>query len=148
MLERFEIFSQSVSSIYRYIQKIEREEMERFGLKGAYAQLLVAMATRKDGVTSAELSRLCELNRSAVSRCIGEMEALGLVLKSGKSYYRARLSLSPRGEEIASFAMERARQAVMEIGGELSDSERQCFYDVLERISKKLEKLSKDGFPD
>ena len=34
MISRFELFVSSVSSIYRYIQKIERVEMEKYGLKG------------------------------------------------------------------------------------------------------------------
>ena len=40
MISRFERFSFAISGIYRSIQKIERDEMERYGLKGGYAQYL------------------------------------------------------------------------------------------------------------
>ena len=148
MLGRFEQFSQSVSAIHRCIQKIEREEMEKHGLKGAYAQFLVAMSHKKDGVTSAELCKICELNKAAVSRYVSEMEEANLIKKIGESSYRAKLILTEKGKKTADFVMLRARQAVMEIGGELSENERSVFYDVLNRISKKLELLSINGFTE
>lgn len=55
MISRFERFSFAISGIYRSIQKIERDEMERYGLKGGYAQYLVAMARHPQGLTSAQL---------------------------------------------------------------------------------------------
>ena len=50
MVDRFRLFSASISAIYRDIQKIEREEMERLGLKGPQAQCLVAISRRSEGV--------------------------------------------------------------------------------------------------
>ena len=38
MYARFEQFSSTISSIYRDIQKIERDDMVKYGVKGAYAQ--------------------------------------------------------------------------------------------------------------
>lgn len=38
MVNRFEWFVSSISCISRYIQKIERDEMIRYGLKGRHAQ--------------------------------------------------------------------------------------------------------------
>ena len=44
MVNRFEQFTGLISAGNRCVQKIERDEMEKFGLKGAYAQYLLAMA--------------------------------------------------------------------------------------------------------
>ena len=38
MLTRFEQFTSSIAGIYKHIQKIERDEMIKYGLKGSYAQ--------------------------------------------------------------------------------------------------------------
>ena len=58
MITRFEHFSSSISCIYRYIQRIERTEMEKYGLKGPHAQCLLAMRRYPEGITAA---RLCEV---------------------------------------------------------------------------------------
>ena len=50
MISRFEQFSFTISNIYRSIQKIEREEMDRYGLKGVYAQYLVALKRFPQGL--------------------------------------------------------------------------------------------------
>ena len=56
MIGRYQQFSYIVSVINRQIQKIERDEMEKYGYKGAFAQYLMAMRRNPDGVTSAQLS--------------------------------------------------------------------------------------------
>lgn len=40
MINRFEQFSQVISGIHRYIQKLQRNEMVKRGYKGAFAQYL------------------------------------------------------------------------------------------------------------
>ena len=42
MLGRYQQFSYIVSVINRQIQKIERDEMEKYGYKGSFAQYLMA----------------------------------------------------------------------------------------------------------
>ena len=38
MLDRFEQFTAAISAINRCIQKLERDEMEKYGYKGAVVQ--------------------------------------------------------------------------------------------------------------
>ena len=59
MISRFEQFTSAISSIHRSIQKIEREQMEKYGLKGVYAQYLVTIQRYKDGITAAQLCEVC-----------------------------------------------------------------------------------------
>ena len=40
MIDRFELFTSYISEIYRQIQKIERDVMESYGLKGPHVQCL------------------------------------------------------------------------------------------------------------
>ena len=55
MISRYEIISASVSSIYHDIQKIQRTEMAKYGLKGPHAQCLLAMSRYPEGITAARL---------------------------------------------------------------------------------------------
>lgn len=150
MIERFEQFSFAVSSIYRHIQKIEREEMERYGGRGAYAQYLVALNRFPDGLTSAELCEICDRDKAAVSRIVSEMEEKGLIkreLRQG-SYYRARLTLTDDGRKAAQFVCERAGAAVSATGGALSESDRKTMYEALSLIAGNLQIIAKEGIPE
>lgn len=150
MIERFEQFSSTISSIYRYIQKIEREEMEKHGLKGGFAQYLMALHRHPDGVTAAQLCELCDMNKAAVSRAIGEMEECGLVTKKSDkdSAYRARLFLTEKGEHVVQFVYARGVVAVEKGGEGLSDTNRRIFYASLQLIESNLQKVWQEGLPE
>ena len=79
MVTRFEQFSGAVSCIYRCIQKIERVEMAKYGLKGPHAQCLLAMSRYPDGITASELCTVCDKDKAAISRTVAELEREGLV---------------------------------------------------------------------
>lgn len=150
MLGRFEQFSGFISGIYRSIQKLEREEMIKYGLKGAYAQYLMVMNRFKDGVTAAELCELCDKDKAAVSRIIANMEEKGLVKRQARNnnLYRAILTLTDEGKKAAHFVAERAKIAVEKAGAGLSDADRIEFYNALGLISANLQNICKSGIPE
>ena len=149
MLNRFEQFTSAISALCRDVQKIERDEMEKQGLRGAFAQYLLAISRYPEGITASALCEVCDKDKAAVSRIIGEMESKGLLQKinDGTSQYRARLSLTPAGEEAAAFVRERASAAVELAGSGLSDEDRKAFYKTLELISDNLQEICKKGIP-
>lgn len=147
MLSRFTQFCTSISMINRAIQKIERDEMERYGNKGAFAQYLVAMMQYPDGITAAQLCELCDRDKAAVSRVLGEMEEKGLVCREG-THYRTKLFLTQSGQDAAQFVCDRAVVAVLEAGKGLSDADRSVFYATMNLIASNLQMLSKDGLPE
>jgi len=150
LLKRFETFTYAVSGIYRDIQKIEREEMETYGLKGGYAQYLLAMTRFPEGVTAAELCEICDKDKAAVSRVVSELEAKGLLLRqnSGNNAYRAKLVLTDLGLQTAEFVQRRASIAVELAGQGLGDEERRIFYAALERIANNLRRIGEEGIPN
>jgi DNA-binding MarR family transcriptional regulator len=149
MLNRFEQFTSAISALCRDVQKIERDEMEKQGLRGAFAQYLLAISRYPEGITASALCEVCDKDKAAVSRIIGEMESKGLLQKinDGTSQYRARISLTPAGEEAAAFVRERASAAVELAGSGLSDEDRKAFYKTLELISENLQEICKKGIP-
>ena len=150
MREQFERFSVYISGIYRSIQKLEREEMVKYSLTGAYAQYLVAMARFPDGITATELCEVCEKDKAAVSRIIANMETKGLVMRKGRNStsYRARLILTDEGRKAAHFVNERARLAVKKAEIGLSENEITLFYETLALIASNLQNISKEGLPE
>lgn len=148
MLQRFEQFTSAISSVYRDVQKIERDEMEKQGLRGAFAQYLLAIDRYPEGITAAALCEVCDKDKAAVSRIVAEMEARGLVEKEADSQYRAKLRLTEAGREAATFVRKRASVAVELAGADLCDEERKVFYSALERICASLQQISRTGIPE
>lgn len=150
MLSRFERFSFTISSIYGYIQKIEREEMEKYGLKGAYAQYLVAMQRFPQGITAARLGEVCDKDKAAVSRVVTEMEDRELIERecTNENAYRATLRLTKKGQEAAAYVCEKAKVAVGIAGAGLTEESREHFYKALELIASNLQSICREGIPE
>lgn len=150
MLRRFEEFSYAMSEIYHCIQKIERDEMEKYGLKGPHAQYLIAMTRRPEGLTAAQLCEMCDRDKAAVSRALNELEKQGMIIRelANDTAYRAMLKLTDAGSCAARFVCDKVTQAVDLAGKGLSDQERLVFYSVLHRITANLRTIARDGLPE
>ena len=147
MRHRFQQFSTAISCLYHDIQKLERVEMAKYGLKGPHAQCLQVMAGYPEGITSTELTEQCEKDKAAISRAVAEMEEAGLLVRRQKDglHYRARLVLTPKGQEAAGKVIDRIQLAVERAGAGLEEEERIVFYRVLGRIAENLHAVCEDG---
>ena len=147
MENRYELISASISSMYHDIQKIERAEMARYGLKGPHAQCLLEIGDFPDGVTAARLCENCEKDKAAISRILAELEQAGMILREKRNgtVYRAKLYLTERGKAAAQAVAEKAQLAVELAGTGLKESDRETFYAVLGRIAGNLQGICKEG---
>jgi len=145
MIERFERFVSVISVISHHLHRIMGEEMDKYGLKGTYAVFILAIHRHPDGITAARLCDVCEKNKAAVSRAVGELEAIGLVRREDTGY-RAKITLTEEGTRAAEFVYNRAVRAVSLAGGSLTDKEREVFYYALESIADNLKTLETNDF--
>jgi len=150
MIDRFEQFVSFISSIHRDIQKIERDEMVKYGLKGPYAQYLVAMHRYPEGITAVELCEVCDKDKAAVSRAISEMESRGLVTRHSDydNQYRALLRLTKEGMAAADYVCRKAVAAVRIAGEDVHDEARAMMYRSLRSIAGRIKTIAKEGIPD
>ena len=147
MLDRYEQLSMAISSMYHDIQKIERTEMAKFGLKGPHAQCILALGRHPEGLTVSQLCEQCDKDKAAVSRTVAELETAGMVLRSQRNgvRYRAPLTLTEQGATAAHAVSRRALFVVEQAGLGLEDQQRQVFYQVLALISGNLHSICKEG---
>ena len=147
MIGRYELLSSSISSMYHDIQKIERVEMAKFGLKGPHAQCILALNRYPEGLTVSQLCDICDKDKAAISRTVSELEDAGMILRSPRNgtRYRAPLTLTEQGITAAQAVSERAHLAVEQAGLGLDNSQRQIFYQVLTLIAGNLHAICKDG---
>lgn len=149
MKSRYEQFASSISAIYHAIQRIERNEMVRFGSRGVYAQYLAALHSCPEGLTAARLSELCDRDKAAVSRAVADMEAEGLIQREGRedTMYRAVIRLTEQGRQAAEYVAGRASAAVEAGGRGLRPKERDALQAALALIADNLETIMKEGVP-
>ncbi len=150
MIDRFEQFTYSINGIYRYILKIERDEMEKYGCRGSYALYLAIMSHFPDGLTASRLGELSDRDKAGISRTVAEMEQNGLITRQSNrdNFYRARLVLTEKGREAADFVQKKAIEAVSEAGAGISDEDRRIFYECLSIIAANLKKISSEGLSE
>ena len=150
MISKYEIFSTVVSSLYHDIQRIERQEMAKYGLKGPHAQCLVIMDRYREGITAARLCEICERDKAAVSRTVAELEEAGLITRREQNgiRYRVPLMLTEEGRAAARNVNAVAGRAVEQAGFGLNDSQREVFYQVLGHIAQNLHAISRDGLKE
>lgn len=147
MVDRYVQFTLSISLINRYIQKIEKQAMEKYGLKGSHAQCIIAMSIATDGITAAGLSKACDKDKAAISRTIAELEQRGYITRQGDgdNMYRATLTLTDSGKKLAQELSAIALEAVKRADEGLTESARAQFYATLELFTKNLYNITKDG---
>ena len=150
MRSKYEQFTASVLCLSRCIQKIQRTEMAKYGLKGAHAQCLITMGHYPEGVTVAQLSRISEKDKAAISRTLSELEKQRLVQKKkdGDNAYRAPVLLTEAGREASARVEQLAQMAVEQAGVGLTEERRAVFYETLELIAGNLMRISRDGLED
>lgn len=150
MINRFEQFSSAIARIYHDIQKIERVEMEKLGLKGPHVQCMLALIRNPEGMTSSQLCAACEKDKAAISRTISELEQEGLLNRDVQdgNRYRALVKLTERGKAAAAQVSERVRLAVERAGEGLNDAQRTIFYNVLSLITANLQNISAEGLAE
>ena len=150
MISKYEIFTTVVSSLYHDIQRIERQEMARYGLKGPHAQCLAIMARFPGGLTAAQLCEICERDKAAISRTVAELEEAGLLTRKEHNgiRYRVPLVLTEAGLTAAQAVNAVAGRAVEQAGAGLHDDQRAVFYEVLGQIAQNLHTISRDGLKE
>ena len=147
MVSRFEQFCTAISMIHHAIQKIERLEMAKYGLKGPHAQCLLAISQHPEGMTAARLCEICEKDKAAISRTVAELEAANMLTRQnpdGKRY-RCRLRLTEKGAEVAGNVGLLVHAAVSQASAGYGEEHREIFLHVLNLIAGNLQSICRDG---
>lgn len=146
MTGRFEQFCNSIAVIQHAITKIERLEMEKYGLKGPHAQCLLTIRQHPEGITSAMLCELCRKDKAAISRTVSELEEAGMISRfdpRGKRY-KTMLYLTEKGALVAQDVEVIVHRAVSRASRGYDVKTREVFVQVLGLIASNLQELCED----
>lgn len=141
MRERFERFTTSISSISMGIRRIKNIEMKKLGLREKHVECIYLLADYPAGLTRTQIAELNEMDRSAVIRCMDQLEEKGLVYmeEAGSRKITTSWHLTDKGYQTARLVSSRIDEAVDAVGSFLSKEERKTLYKNLDRIVVNLE---------
>lgn len=143
---RFEHFTKDITAIYRSVQRIKHTEMTEFGLKGMHVMCLYFLSKHPQGLTAAQLQKLCQEDKAAISRSLATLKEKNLIAESqadGQKKYRSIITLTKEGKETALREGQMIEQALNAGGQGLSEEERKNFYSSLSLISENLKRYEK-----
>lgn len=142
---RFELFTLMISRIYQDVQKIKATEMAEYELKTAHVNCLFVLARHPEGLTSAELTRMCGEDKAAVSRALRMLQEKEMIWREAaeRKKYKIRIFLTEKGKKIADGTLRKIASAVKYAGGGLSAEERQLLYRLLGRVGRNLAAYTK-----
>lgn len=140
MEERYDRFTNAVTSIYQSIRRIKMMEMRQYGLKSGHVNCLHLLIEHPEGLTSKEITEISEMDKAAVSRYMALLQEKGFALLYGddSKKYRRRWKLTEEGRKAAEHIDRRIDRAVGAVGDSLSDHDREVLYSSLDEIVANL----------
>ena len=141
MINRFEHFTMDIFSITRSWNRLANEEMKKYGLRGAYGLYLVMIAGSEGQITAAKLADLCQRDKADVSRAVASFQKKGILEPYGESKYRALLTLTKQGRELAAQISRRASVVIEQAGQDLSEEMRENMYLCLDSIALRMREI-------
>ena len=141
---RFEDFVSLIGAIEKEIQRIKTAELARFGLRASDLMVVYYLEKNPEGLPSADLARLADVDRAAVSRTVARLVTDGFVeVGEETSRYRAPVRLTEKGYAAMAEVNGLISSIVRRAGGGLLDEQRQALYASLESVLGQLKTISK-----
>ncbi len=144
MITRFELFTTTITQIYKNLQKVKMQEMADLELRGIHVMCLFQLNRHPEGLTVTQLSNLCGEDKAATSRTVSDLVQKGFITTDKEKKYRAPIVLTENGQNVANQIDQQAAQAVEAVGQGLTEEEREIFYKALATISENLKNYSND----
>lgn len=139
MINRFAVFCTQINKLSHHIQRIKNHEMKEFDLKGIHCMCLFQLHHNDNQLTLTQLAANCNEDKAAISRVVNQLTIDGYIKEPPANKYKACLTLTDKGHEVARKIDVLAINAVDAIGNDVTEEEREIFYKVLTRLSQNME---------
>ena len=141
---RFEDFVGLIGAIDKEIQRIKTAELARFGLRASDLMIVHYLQKNPEGLTGADLARLADVDRAAVSRTVSRLAEEGFVeVGEAMSRYRAPVRLTEKGYAVMTEANQIISDVVRKAGGGLIDEQRRALYASLTSVLSQLREIAR-----
>lgn len=142
MNNRYQKFTNYILQISHAIFLIKTQEMKKYHLKSSDVSFLFFLYANGDNKTAAEICALSGEDKGAISRTVNHLIKEEYITYVDDKKYRARLSLTEKGNYLAQYINDRINEIFLIAGNGLSDQERNELYRLLDIICHNLTNIS------
>ena len=146
--ERFEVFFQNISGLYRAVQRLRAQFADAAGVSSVHLFWLYLLREYPEGLTASRLAELSNIDRSLVSRQLKPLLGRGLVCadgKTGKRRYGWKIRLTDSGRALAEQIAREALSIQNRAGRGILPEELVVFYRVLGALHQNFSSISITG---
>lgn len=139
-MDRFELFTSSITKISKYIHRIEVEEMSKLNLKSQHVSCLYYLFTYGK-LTSKEIVKISLEDKAQISRTLDYLESNGYVScdSGAKKRYNAYFSLTEKGRSCGEEVANKINRFLSIASKGMSDEDRATMYKALKIIVDNIE---------
>ncbi len=130
-------FTVSIARLNKLVQKIKSFEINKFGLHPIHVSCGYYLSKNPEGLTAKELCDMSLDDKAAISRALKTLQERGIVEYSPKGRNEI-VKLTSEGQKLASIISERINAAVKAGSVNLTNKQREFFYNSLLEISDNL----------
>ena len=144
LFDRYVAFSTYIEKLYKDIQKVKAERMNRFGLRSTDVSVLIMASRHPDGLTVTELAGECGVDKAVVSRAMHSLLLQGYMTYANNILrnYRKKIRLTEKGMAVVDAISHLAEQAVSEVSQDIPQADLDTFYRTLEKITQNINRLT------
>ena len=131
-----------VTRIYKSLQKLKKYHTSQIGLSGPHLVITYALLYHPEGLTGAELSKICIEDKAAISRTLSDMEENNLIYYENSTdhrKYRAKAFLTEEGKRYAERIHQSIKEAFAYLPTASTPEEIAVFYKILADIADRTE---------
>ncbi|MBQ8383472.1 MAG: winged helix-turn-helix transcriptional regulator [Clostridia bacterium] len=141
--DHLEQFTLTLADVLKCIKKLKDKRMISFGLRSSHVIVLYVLGRTPEGLTPAELAEAGDVDKALISRIVAELTEKGFVtaVNVGGRRYKARLRLTPAGEELAAYIATAVADIQKQVSGDIPKEDLEIFYRTLFTLQSNFHKL-------
>ena len=137
--DRYIMFSVAIDQAAKNLQRLKHIRMEKYGLRAVHVTCLIRLGRSVEGLTGTELSEICEVDKSLISRVLSDLIENGFATyEKTEKIYRKRIQLTDRGRAVVDEMRDVMDASVDAIRNDVTEEDLDAFYRTLHLIDRNI----------